>query len=240
MAVTKRSHDPKHNLPRRRPGRPNRTPEELAFHLLWSYANWLALHQWLHFWARLFAREVTEDLLSHTLIPLPHWVCRMGLGRFAHMVYFDAPSELVLELLCRRYQLKPHQIRWLLARARKLYPGLFPVLHDSSIFAWRLRAARDMGIRARPRASAAQRLAAALPAIDQEWRERTQAHFPPIDEETRRTLEPVVIGPLLLDDRKVNVLRFIFALRYAIGCLQRRAARTLHENPRSEIACSTP
>ncbi len=206
---------------RQRRGRPRRSREELAFQVLWSYANWLALHQWLHFWFRLFPPEMTEEKLTLTLRPIPSWVCRMGLGRLAREVYFGRPSQLVLDLLCRRYRLKPHQIRWLLTRARRLYPGLFKVIHHSSLFAWRLRESRRMGIRARPSASAVERLAAAFRAIDQEWREWTGPYFRSAGGGGRIIESP---GPLLPDDKDVNARRYIFALRYAEDCVRRRAA----------------
>jgi hypothetical protein len=206
---------------RQRRGRPKLSREELAFRILWSYANWLALHQWLHFWARLFPAKATEEELTLALWDIPAWACRMGLARFAREVYFGRPSQLVLDLLCRRYRLEPHQIRWLLRRARKLYPGLFEVIYHSSLFAWRLREARRLGLRARPSASAIQRLRTVFPHVDSEWRQRTEAHFRAAGGGGRMVQAP---GPLLADDEKVNVRRYIFALRHAEDCVRRRAA----------------
>ncbi|MGH9783973.1 MAG: hypothetical protein ACRD88_07275 [Terriglobia bacterium] len=181
----------------------------------------MALHQWLHFSAQLFPPDRVEEKLTVTLRPIPPWVCRMGLGRFARRVYSDRPSQLVLDLLCRRFRLKPHQIRWLLRRARRLYPGLFKVIYESSALTWRLREARRMGIRARLNASAAERLNAACPQIDREWRQWTGPYFRAAGGGGRTVEMPYRPLP---DDKEVNLPRYVFALRYAEHCLRRRAA----------------
>lgn len=150
----------------------------------------------------------------------------MGLGRLARRVYSDRPSQLVLDLLCRRFRLKPHHIRWLLRRARSLYPGLFKVIYESSVLTWRLREARRMGIRARLSASAAERLNAACPQIDREWRQWTGPYFRAAGGGGLTVEMPYDPLP---DDKEVNLPRYVFAWRYAEDCLRRRAARSCRQ-----------
>ncbi len=96
------------------------------------------------------------------------------------------------------------------------------MIYHSSLLAWRLREARRMRIRARRSASAAERLAAAFPHIDREWRQRTGSYFRAAGGGGRSIHVPGL--PLLSDDKEVDAPRFIVALRYAEDCLRRRRA----------------
>lgn len=72
-------------------------------------------------------------------------------------------------------------------------------------------------------AAAAERLNAAGPQIDREWRQWTGRYF-----RAARVGGLMVEMPYdpLPDDKEVNLPRYVVAWRYAEDCLRRRAARS--------------
>jgi len=150
-----------------RRGRPRRSREGWALLVLHDYAHWLPYFQWLRFWSRLFPLEIVEEQLERWIQPLPKWLCRMGLGRLARLVYMEAPSRLVLQLLAARHNTTTRRIRRLLEEGRQLAPDYEGQVRERAIAPRLMRGAKECGLQPRWRLAWAR--AARGSIRDQEW-----------------------------------------------------------------------